>query len=159
VAVDSVTSFHLMYRPIAACARRNISGAIWDVPRHELIFWRGHINCWKGPGGYSIPYTTRFHELQFLGKNWLISTVLCPHILNIAWTIEQLNLNFSENFFGTAAQKFMGAQKLLRGHDASASLRHPQMAPATFCHRIPRYIGIRCTFHGASNTRRKPSTN
>ena len=26
------------------------------------------------------------------------------------------------------AQKFMGAQKLLRGHDASASLRHPQMA-------------------------------
>ena len=23
----------------------------------------------------------------------------------------------------------MGAQKLLRGHDASASLRHPQMAP------------------------------
>ena len=28
------------------------------------------------------------------------------------------------------AQKFMGAQKLLRGHDASASLRHPQMAPA-----------------------------
>jgi len=31
------------------------------------------------------------------------------------------------------AQKFMGAQKLLRGHDASASLRHPQMAPAS-CH-------------------------
>jgi len=27
------------------------------------------------------------------------------------------------------AQKFMGAQKLLWGHDASASLRHPQMAP------------------------------
>ena len=27
------------------------------------------------------------------------------------------------------AQKFMGAQKLLRGHDASASLRHPQMSP------------------------------
>jgi len=27
------------------------------------------------------------------------------------------------------AQKFMGAQKLLRGHDASASLRHRQMAP------------------------------
>jgi len=27
------------------------------------------------------------------------------------------------------AQKFMGAQKLHRGHDASASLRHPQMAP------------------------------
>jgi len=27
------------------------------------------------------------------------------------------------------AQKFMGAQKLLTGHDASASLRHPQMAP------------------------------
>jgi len=27
------------------------------------------------------------------------------------------------------AQKFMGAQKLLGGHDASASLRHPQMAP------------------------------
>jgi len=27
------------------------------------------------------------------------------------------------------AQKFTGAQKLLRGHDASASLRHPQMAP------------------------------
>jgi len=26
------------------------------------------------------------------------------------------------------AQKFMGAQKLLRGHDTSASLRHPQMA-------------------------------
>ena len=24
----------------------------------------------------------------------------------------------------------MGAQRLLRGHDASASLRHPQMAPA-----------------------------
>ena len=32
-------------------------------------------------------------------------------------------------FFRTGAQKFMGAQKLLRGHDASASLRHPQMAP------------------------------
>ena len=29
------------------------------------------------------------------------------------------------------AQKFMGAQKLLRGHDASASLRHRQMAPGT----------------------------
>jgi len=27
------------------------------------------------------------------------------------------------------AQKFMGAQKLLRGHDVSASLRHPQMVP------------------------------
>jgi len=27
------------------------------------------------------------------------------------------------------AQKFMGAQKLLMGHDASASLRGPQMAP------------------------------
>jgi len=27
------------------------------------------------------------------------------------------------------AQKFMGAQKLLRDHNASASLRHPQMAP------------------------------
>ena len=25
----------------------------------------------------------------------------------------------------------MGAQKLLRGHDARASLRHPQMAPGT----------------------------
>jgi len=30
--------------------------------------------------------------------------------------------------FWMGAQKFMGAQKLLRGHDASASLRHPQMA-------------------------------
>jgi len=29
------------------------------------------------------------------------------------------------------AQKFMRAQKLLRGHDASASQRHPQMAPDT----------------------------
>ena len=27
------------------------------------------------------------------------------------------------------AQKFMGAQKLLRGDDAIASLRHRQMAP------------------------------
>ena len=32
-------------------------------------------------------------------------------------------------FFRTGAQKFMGAQKLRRGRDASASLRHPQMAP------------------------------
>jgi len=32
--------------------------------------------------------------------------------------------------FLMGAQKFMGAQKLLRDHDASASLRHPQMAPA-----------------------------
>ena len=29
------------------------------------------------------------------------------------------------------AQKFMGAQKLLRGHDASALLRRPQMAPVS----------------------------
>ena len=28
----------------------------------------------------------------------------------------------------------MGAQKLLRGHDASASLCHPQMAPAVRSH-------------------------
>jgi len=34
------------------------------------------------------------------------------------------------------AQKFMGAQKLLRGHDASASLRHPQMAPNTHAVRL-----------------------
>jgi len=32
-------------------------------------------------------------------------------------------------FFRTGAQKIMGAQKLRRGRDASASLRHPQMAP------------------------------
>jgi len=32
-------------------------------------------------------------------------------------------------FFSDGAQKFMGVQKLLRVHDASASLRHPQMAP------------------------------
>jgi len=34
------------------------------------------------------------------------------------------------------AQKFMGAQKLLWGHDASASLRHPQMAPDTHAVRL-----------------------
>jgi len=28
----------------------------------------------------------------------------------------------------------MGAGKLLRGHDASASLRHPQMAPGFIVH-------------------------
>ena len=32
-------------------------------------------------------------------------------------------------FFSDGAQKFMGVQKLLKGNDASASLRHPQMAP------------------------------
>jgi len=32
--------------------------------------------------------------------------------------------------FLDGVQKFLGAQKLLKGHDASASLRHPQMAPA-----------------------------
>jgi len=55
----------------------------------------------------------------------IVFDILCPHILNIAWTIEQLNLIF----FWTGAQKFMGVQKLLRGHDVSASLRHLQMAP------------------------------
>ena len=35
------------------------------------------------------------------------------------------------------AQKFMGAQKLLRGHDASASLRHPQMAPVIWAGASP----------------------
>jgi len=53
------------------------------------------------------------------------------NILNIAWTLEQLNLKF--NFFWMGAQKFMGAQKLLRGHDASASLRHPQLARDRIC--------------------------
>jgi len=37
------------------------------------------------------------------------------------------------------AQKFMGAQKLLRGHDASASLRYPQMAPGI---RAASLLGI-----------------
>jgi len=36
------------------------------------------------------------------------------------------------------AQKFMGAQKLLRGRDASSSLRHPQMAPTT----VRRFISL-----------------
>jgi len=30
----------------------------------------------------------------------------------------------------------MGAQKLLRGHDASASLRHPQMATDQICQSL-----------------------
>ena len=84
-------------------------------------------------GVYLIPYTTRFHELQFLKKKEIdcFRHSLSTH-LNIAWTIEQLNLIFFK-FFWTGAQKFTGAQKLLRGHDASASFRHPQMAPGYWC--------------------------
>jgi len=82
---------------------------------------------------------TRFHELQFFivygntkkikKKKLIVFDILCPNILNIAWTIEQLNLKFKKKYFWAGAQKFMGAQKLLRGHDANASLRHLQMAP------------------------------
>jgi len=42
------------------------------------------------------------------------------NILNIARTIEQLNLKLKEKFW-MAAQKFMGAQKLLGGVIASPS--------------------------------------
>jgi len=49
------------------------------------------------------------------------------------------------------AQKFMGAQKLLRGHDASASLRHPQMAPDTHAMRLHvRETRWRRTKHNSS---------
>jgi len=60
-------------------------------------------------------------------KKLIVFDILCPRILNIASTVEQLNLKLKK--IGRGAQKFMGAQKLLRGHDASVSLRHLQMAP------------------------------
>jgi len=134
------------------------SGAIWDVPKHELIFWRGHKNCSGGGPGvftvYLIPYTDRCIDRYtafnfrgpFGGHSWRPKIkikirayfVVLPknpqhnNILNIAWTSKQLNLKLKK--FWTGAQKFAAAQKLLRGHDASASLRHPRMAPG-FLHQ------------------------
>ena len=64
-------------------------------------------------GVYLIPYTTRFHELQFLKKMKLIVfDILCPHILNIAWTIEQLNLIFLI-FFGRGHKNSWGRRNYL----------------------------------------------
>jgi len=43
-------------------------GAIWDVSRFQGMSWfsgGGTKIVEGGPGVYLIPYTTRFHELQF----------------------------------------------------------------------------------------------
>ena len=75
------------------------------------------------------------------------------NILNIALTIKQLNLKFKK--IGWGAQKFMGAQKLLRDHDASASLRHPQMAPG----RDAIHVGQFYTKHENRNSSLKRCFN
>jgi len=96
------------------------AGTIWDVSKHELIFWRGtKLLGWGSRGVYLIPYTDRFHELQFSGPLWggtpgapkskikiRANFVVLPknpqhnNILNIAWTTEQLNLELKKNWMG-----------------------------------------------------------
>jgi len=91
----------------AACTTR----AIWDVPRHELIFWRGHRNCWRG----FTWYHTRLVSMNFnfwKKKKLIVFDILCPHILNIAWIIEQLNLIFF-NFFGRGHKNSWGRRNYL----------------------------------------------
>jgi len=75
-------------------------------------------------GVYLIPYTTRFHELQFFivygntkkkkKKLMIVFDILCPHILNIVRTTEQLNLN-SVKLFLDGDTKIHGGAEITQG--------------------------------------------
>ena len=120
------STFHTV-NSVSGCLK---PGAIWHVPKHELIFWMGHKNCWGGGPGVFTWYHTRIGSMNFNFRGLFgghpgapkskikirAHFVLLPknpqqsNILNIALTIKQLNLKFK---FGWGHKNSWGRRNYL----------------------------------------------
>jgi len=97
----------------------------------RVDFLEGHKNCWGGGPGVFTWYHTRIGSMNFnfqgpfggtpgapkskikIRAHFVVLPINPQHnnILNIAWTIEQLNLKLKK--IGMGAQKFMGSRNYL----------------------------------------------